>query len=139
MQKTFLFFYLILSFKLLASQEYFYDPKRLKTKKSSWTFTERGVRLPYTDFFYEGKTVFRVLQRLVPLINSIIIEAERTHSYIKRKSKGKTFYNQSAEINRDIMVGPHNKENDLEKIKNEQISFLEAEFIRFLNFFLINF
>ena len=69
MKKFLLFSSLLFSFKLFASQEYLYDPKRLKIKKSNWTFTKRGVRLPYIDFFYEGKTIFRVAERLVPLVN----------------------------------------------------------------------
>ena len=110
--KFFLLFFLIISFKLSAAHEYLYKPDEL-TKQIN-----QNSR--FYSYLYKGEVVFHVEKYLLPLVESIRLEAKRQNCYLKRKSKKTSIYYSSKKISRKFKVGPPNNENFLKEQRSKQ-------------------
>ena len=113
---------LLCSTVLLATYSRHYDPSKLSYRISTWTEKKGDYNgEKYVDFVYEGKVVFHVLERFIPLINEVCLAAENKDSFVKRTSKKTVFYNDPNKIIRKFKVGPVNPNASL-KTMGEDIA-----------------
>ena len=104
----------------VCADNFVYDPSRLSSAES--TYSKVGEPYDgekYRDIFYEKIIVFRVLERLMPVFDSFILEARRRHTNIYYSNIGDGFFLDANVIRKSFFVPQYPESNIV--VNHEQI------------------
>ena len=113
-----------------------FDPSKLISKRSIWISNDIYKGEHYNEIIYENKVVFHILERFMPIFESMLQEATSRNTTLGYKNNGKSLFSSAESIKDNFYINDNpryliTEHPDNIRLKKEERLFKDDFFLAF--------